>query len=114
MIGLNIVASSTACVQQLRCDEVWDAAASAPLRPTTPKQSGHQYGSVCLFGNHRTQGDKTELKKLYYNIIDSEIREMDHRFSELNSELARVVVALNPESDIFLDVKAVMQIRNLS
>lgn len=39
---------------------------------------------------------------------------MDHRFYKCNSELARALVALNPESDTFLDVEAVKHVMDLS
>ena len=63
---------------------------------------------------HRDDDEKTKLQRLYYNTIDSVLGEMDHRFSERNSQLARALVALNPESDTFLDGKVVKHIMDLS
>jgi len=51
---------------------------------------------------------------LYYNTIDSVVGELEHRFSERNSQLASALAALNPEADNFLDVKAVKHILDLS
>jgi len=62
---------------------------------------------------HR-DNDKTELQRLYYSTIDSVLGEMDQRFSECNSQLAKSLAALNPESDTFLDAKAVKHIMDLS
>lgn len=50
MKGLSTVASATACVRKPCCDEefnkVWDAAASAPLRPMTPKRRRKAAGNM--------------------------------------------------------------------
>lgn len=51
---------------------------------------------------------------MYYNTIDSVVRELERRFSERNSQLASALAALNPEADNFLDVKAVKHILDLS
>ena len=68
-------------------------------------------------GAHRAASDddlKTEFRRLYYNIIDLVVGEMERRFSERNSQLASALAALNPEADNFLDVKAVRPILDLS
>lgn len=63
---------------------------------------------------HRDDDDKTQVQRLYCSTIDSVLGEMDPRFRERNSLLASALVALNPESDTFLDVKAVKHVLDLS
>jgi len=63
---------------------------------------------------HRDDDEKTELQRLFYNTIYSVLGEMDHRFSERNSQLVSALVALNPEGDTFVDVKAVKHIMDPS
>lgn len=66
-------------------------------------------------GGHRGNDDgETELRRLYYNNIDSVVGELERRFSERNSQLASALAALNPEADNFLDVKAVKNILDQS
>ncbi|KAK0131285.1 hypothetical protein N1851_034018 [Merluccius polli] len=50
--------------------------------------------------------DKVELSRLYFSVLDRVLVEMERRFSKCNSKLAAALVALDPESDTFLDVKA--------
>lgn len=68
-----------------------------------------------IVGTTRHRGDdvKTELHRLYYSTIDSLLGEMDNRFSERNSKLASALVALDPESDTLVHVKAVKHIMDL-
>lgn len=118
MTSLNIVASATACVQQLRCDEefnkVWGAAVST--EPRRRHKAAINTGDYVFLGTtgHRDGDDRTELKRVYYSIFDSVLGEMDDRFSENNLKLAHALFALNPESDTFLDGKAIMHIMNLT
>ncbi|KAK0153405.1 hypothetical protein N1851_004914 [Merluccius polli] len=128
LTGLSVVASATACVKQLCCDEefrkVLDAvtATSESLRPGPKRrhiESTQIDGSIVMgpTGAHRDRCDddlKTELRRLYYDTIDSVVGEMERKFSERNSQLASALAALNPEADNFLDVKAVKHILDLS
>ncbi|KAK0137976.1 Zinc finger MYM-type protein 1 [Merluccius polli] len=54
-----------------------------------------------------TNNNKTELPRLYFDTIDAVLGEMDMRFGEHNTELASGLVALDPESEKFLDIKAI-------
>ncbi|KAJ4930565.1 hypothetical protein JOQ06_024874 [Pogonophryne albipinna] len=93
-------------------------AASATLRPEVPKRRRRANPTMDGYVVEGTTGhgddDKTELQRLYYSMIDSVLGEMDQRFSERNSQLAKSLAALNPESDTFLDAKAVKHIMDLS
>ncbi|ROL42974.1 hypothetical protein DPX16_1132 [Anabarilius grahami] len=65
-------------------------------------------------GGHRGNDDgETELRRLYYNSIDSVVGELERRFSERNSQLTSALAELNLEADNFLDVKAVKHILDL-
>lgn len=98
------------------CDQefnkVWDmaTAATASLRPEIPKQThkaNMNMDEYVVMGTtgHKDSGRKTELQRLSHTTIDSGLGEMDHRFSMCNSQLPSELVAQNPESDTFLDVK---------
>ncbi|KAF3833302.1 hypothetical protein F7725_026967, partial [Dissostichus mawsoni] len=65
----------------------------APASPAPPLKSWSLEGTT----GHR-DNDKTELQRLYYSTIDSVLGEMDQRFSERNSQLAKSLAALNPET----------------
>ncbi|CAL8242214.1 unnamed protein product [Merluccius merluccius] len=56
--------------------------------------------------------DKVELRRLYFSVLDHVL--VERRFSERNSKLAAALVALDPESDTFLDVKAVQPLMELT
>ncbi|KAL0968294.1 hypothetical protein UPYG_G00264930 [Umbra pygmaea] len=126
LTGLSVVASATACVKKLRCDEEFkqmlDTATptSDSLRPGPKRrriESTRMDGYIVTgpTGGHRGDDDlETELRRLYYNTIDSVVGELERRFSERNSQLASALAALNPEADNFLDVKAVKHILDLS
>uniref|UniRef100_A0A8C1RPS8 DUF4371 domain-containing protein n=1 Tax=Cyprinus carpio TaxID=7962 RepID=A0A8C1RPS8_CYPCA len=126
LTGLSVVASATACVKKLCCDEEFkqmlDIAmhTSESLRPVPKRrriESTRMDGYIVTgpTGGHRGDDDlETELQRLYYNTIDSVVGELERRFSERNSQLASALAALNPEADNFLDVKAVKHILDLS
>ncbi len=94
-------------------------AASASQRPTMSKwrrktnTNMDEYVVVGTAGQ-RDDDPRNELWRLYYSTTDSVLGEMDYRFSERNSQLASVLVALNPESTTFLDISAVKHIIDLS
>ena len=124
LTGLSVVAS----VKKLCCDEelrkMLDTvtATSESLRPGPKRRRIESsrmdsYIVMGLTGAHRDRGDddsKTELRRLYYDTIDSVVGEMERRFSERNTQLVSALAALNPEADNFLDVKAVQHILDLS
>lgn len=126
LTGLSVVASATACVKKLRCDaefkQMLDTAThtSESLRPGPKRrriESTRMDGYIVTgpTGGHRGDDDlETELRRLYYNTIDSVVGELERRFSERNTQLASALAALNPEADNFLDVKAVKHILDLS
>lgn len=58
--------------------------------------------------------DKTELLRLYYSALDTLLEEINHRFGERNTQLAQSLIALNPESDQFLDPKFLKHIISLT
>ncbi|KAJ4938373.1 hypothetical protein JOQ06_002993 [Pogonophryne albipinna] len=93
-------------------------AASTTPRPEVHKRRRRANPTMDGYVVEGTKGhrynDKTELQRLYYSTIDSVLGEMDQRFSERNSQLAKSLAALNPESDPFLDAKAVKHIMDLS
>ncbi|KAI7809869.1 hypothetical protein IRJ41_019839 [Triplophysa rosa] len=125
LTGLSVVASATACVKKLCCDEEFklmlDTATptSESLRPGPKRrciESTRMDGYIVTgpTGGHRGDDDlETELQRLY-NTIDSVVGELKRRFSERSSQLASALAALNPEADNFLDVKAVKHILDLS
>ncbi|KAK0138889.1 hypothetical protein N1851_024562 [Merluccius polli] len=104
------------CVKKLCCDEefrkVLDAVTATseslrhgPKRRCIERTQIDGYIVMGPTGAHRDRGDddlKTELRRLYYDTIDSVVREIERRFSERNSQLASALAALNPEADNFL------------
>lgn len=122
LTGLELVASATKCVSELRCEakftELWDAVTdldvnSAPSkRQRTVNKNLHQYFVEETTG--QKDNDKPELRRLYYSALDTLLGEINHRFGERNTQLAQSLIALNPESDQFLNPKLLQHIMSLT
>ena len=55
-----------------------------------------------------------ELRRLYYSVLDHNLREMSARFNERNSMLARGLVSLDPKSDTFSEAKTIQPLLDLT
>ena len=80
------------------------------------RKANSQMDTYVIVGNtgQRDDDTKSELPRLPYSIVNSVLGEMDHRFSERNSQLAVALSALNLESTAFLVFSAVKHIMDLS
>ncbi|KAJ8394540.1 hypothetical protein AAFF_G00045500 [Aldrovandia affinis] len=109
LTGLELVASATECVRNLRCEaeftELWNKVTDAnATTPAPSKQRRTTNKTMGQFVVEETTGqkdnDKTELQRFFYSAIDTVLREINQRLSEHNTQLARSLAALNPENDM--------------
>jgi len=89
LTGLELVASATKCVSELRCEakftELWDAVtvtdlditSAPPKRQRTLNKNLHQYFVEETTG--QKDNDKPELQRLYYSALDTLLGEINHR-----------------------------------
>lgn len=126
LTGLRLVTSAAECVRELLCEaeftQLWDTAAAAAdhalTQPLPTKRRRMLNRNLEQYVVEETVGlkdnDKTELRRLYFGTIDAVLGEIDTRFSERNTKLATALVALDPESETFLDIKAIKHIMDLT
>ncbi|KAG9282357.1 zinc finger MYM-type protein 1-like [Astyanax mexicanus] len=122
LTGLELVACSTECVRKLRCDtefaDLWRAVtdSNALVTPTKRRRTFSKNMSQYLVEGTTAQKDtdETELRRLFYSAIDNVLGELNQRFNERNTKLARALAAFDPKTDNFLDINLVKHITDLA